>query len=343
MRSVVLLSLLCMIPLPLRSQVAVDPAPPGKMFVVAGHRLHMNCQGKGSPTVVMDSGAGDFSFDWAHVQPEVARFTRVCTYDRAGYAWSEPGPMPRTLGQLAYELHTLCEKAGIMGPIVLVGHSLGGLIVRRYAADFPKDVAGIVFVDSAHEDQLVGTTDRNTGQGKIVPWLELARDRPVPPIKTSVPDAASAGASTPTRSAGPDKVGSPFDKLPAAAQRLRLWAVTQPNFVPARISEFDFVAEELAALHTARLAMKYPLGDLPVIVLTAGVREPTGTPEETRRLSEDHTRVQNDLAALSRNSRHVTSPIARHHIQIDDPTIVVRAIRDLVNAVKAHKKVSDTK
>jgi pimeloyl-ACP methyl ester carboxylesterase len=103
---------------------------------VGGFRLHLNCIGRGAPTVVLESGAGDFSFDWALVQPSVAELTRVCSYDRAGYGWSDPGPTPRTLEQLALELHALLERAGEKQPIVLVAHSFGGLIARTYPSRY---------------------------------------------------------------------------------------------------------------------------------------------------------------------------------------------------------------
>src|SRR5574341_1525543 len=110
--------------------------PTGKLVDVGGWRLHLDCSGKNkknSPTVVLESGSGDFSFDWSLVQPGVARFTRVCSYDRAGSAWSELGPRPRTMRQVVYELHTALKKAGIKGPYVLAGQSIGGLLVRTFA------------------------------------------------------------------------------------------------------------------------------------------------------------------------------------------------------------------
>jgi len=285
----------------------------------------------------VESGAGDFSFDWALVQPEAAKFTRVCTYDRAGYAWSEPGPTPRTLAQIAYELHTLIHKAGIKGPVVLVGHSLGGLIIRRYAAEYPKEVAGIVFVDSAHEGQLIGINDRTTGQGKIVEWVTLSQHRQPPPVQATMPRPSPSPAPKPAST--PKSVGSPFDKLPAETQQFRLWAVVQPNFTPARISEFDFLADELELLHTARTAQQYPLGDIPIIVVTAGTHESVGTPENTKLISDDHARLQVDLATLSRNAKQVISPAAQHHVQIDDPKLVVSSIREVVTAVKKNTKL----
>lgn len=127
--------------------------PPGQMVDVGGYRLHLNCTGNGSPTVVIEAGLGDWSTGWGYVQPEVAKTTRVCTYDRAGMGWSEPGPLPRDAGQFARELHTLLQKANIPGPYVMVGHSLGGLPVRVFAHDYATDVAGVVLVDSMYPGQ----------------------------------------------------------------------------------------------------------------------------------------------------------------------------------------------
>src|SRR5262244_723717 len=112
--------------------------PPGKLIDVGGYRLHLNCTGNKSPTVVLIAGAGDFSFDWSLVQPGIAQFARVCSYDRAGSAWSDPGPTPRTMRQEAFELHTLLSAARIKGPYLLVGHSMGGLITRVYMDQYPQ-------------------------------------------------------------------------------------------------------------------------------------------------------------------------------------------------------------
>jgi pimeloyl-ACP methyl ester carboxylesterase len=127
--------------------------PPGQTVDVGGHRLHINCTGTGSPTVVIDAGLGDWSTSWGFVQPEVAKVTRVCTYDRAGMGWSEPGPLPRVASQFAKELHALLHNANIPGPYILVGHSLGGLPVRMFTHDYPSEVAGVVLIDSMHPGQ----------------------------------------------------------------------------------------------------------------------------------------------------------------------------------------------
>src|SRR5215210_8856488 len=123
--------------------------PPGEMVGVGGYRLHINCVGQGSPTVLLDSGMGMFSAQWVRVQREVSGTTRVCAYDRAGMGWSEMGPDPRDAKQVSSELHALLGGAGIEGPYVLVGHSFGGLYMQTYAARYPDEVAGVTLVDSS--------------------------------------------------------------------------------------------------------------------------------------------------------------------------------------------------
>jgi hypothetical protein len=127
----------------------------GEMVDVGGYNLHLNCTGKagGAPTVVLDSGLGGTVLDWQLVQPELAKSTRVCTYDRAGMGWSDPGPQPRTSRQIVKELHTLLGNAGVRGPYLLVGHSFGGTNMQVYASQYPDEVAGMVLVDSALEDE----------------------------------------------------------------------------------------------------------------------------------------------------------------------------------------------
>jgi pimeloyl-ACP methyl ester carboxylesterase len=129
--------------------------PPGKLVDVGGYRLHIHSTGDGGPgpTVVLDAGWLDCSLNWCLVQPEVAKFARVCAYDRAGMGWSDVGPLPRDSRQIVRELHMLLKNAGVPGPYVLVGHSFGGGNVRLFAHEYPQEVAGLVLVDSVAEDQ----------------------------------------------------------------------------------------------------------------------------------------------------------------------------------------------
>lgn len=150
-----------------RDDLRAYPAP-GKFLDVGGHRLHLWCTGAGSPAVVLEAGLGGSALQWSRVQPEIARTTRVCSYDRAGMGWSDLGPNPRSAAQIVSELHTLLQAAHVTAPYVLTGHSSGGLYIRLYASTYPTDVVGMVLVDAAHEDQRnrmppeAGAQDDNT-------------------------------------------------------------------------------------------------------------------------------------------------------------------------------------
>jgi pimeloyl-ACP methyl ester carboxylesterase len=120
---------------------------------VGGYKIFLHCMGTGTPTVILEAGFDDVADTWSLVQPEVAKFTRACAYDRAGLGQSDPGPEPRDSIQVVKELHTLLINASIEGPYVLVGHSLGGMYMRLFADQYPEEVKGLVLVDSSHIDQ----------------------------------------------------------------------------------------------------------------------------------------------------------------------------------------------
>lgn len=319
--------------------VKTPPLPPGKLVDVGGWRLHLNCTGsnRGRPTVVLESGSGDFSFDWSLVQPGISRFTRVCSYDRAGNAWSDLGPRPRTMKQVAYELHTALMKIGSKGPYVLVGQSSGGLLIRSFAGLYPKEVAGFVLVDSTHEDTQLFLN------GKIQRMRELSQGRTIPPIQTSIP-AADKALSLEERQRledflkqiGPPKIEPPFDQLPLAIQQIRLWALAQPQHYAA--DNDPYWGEEFAEIYAARKTHGYPLGEMPLIVLTRGKREYPDT-EDGRQLNEDRKRMQLDLLKLSRNSKQIIATTSGHHIQLDDPKLVIDAIRQVLDSVRRRAKL----
>ena len=180
---------------------STEPKPPGKLVELGGHKLHMNCTGKGSPTVVVENGLGDFSFDWILVQDRVSGFTRICTYDRAGYAWSDPGPKPRTFSQLNLELRDALSRLGERGPFVLVGHSYGGPVVRNFATAYPEEAAGMVLVDASYEGERVGVGGKATARlgdgakGKSIPLPhEDMKDSDKPSVRTNTPPTTSTAA-----------------------------------------------------------------------------------------------------------------------------------------------------
>ncbi len=316
------------------------PPPPGTLVDIGGYRLHIYCQGRGDPAVVMLAGGGDFSFDWSLVQPGVARFARGCAYDRAGLAWSDLGPTPRTMRQDAHELHLLLDRFGIKGPVVLVGHSLGGLIARVYADRYPDGVAGLVLVDSTHEDTTLMVN------GKIVRVREGARGASIPPVQTmkSSPPAPPSAEDRKQfefnqQMFGPPKIEPPFDRLPPPIRQLRLWALSHPKL--AARGE-DLWADELQAMYTARKTRPQPLGDKPLAVLVGGKEEgppPGVAADEWTRLAAEKREQKTGFADLSRNSKVVIDPKSGHHIALEDPDLVVGTIREVVEAARHGRRL----
>ena len=324
------------------------PKPLGKLIDVGGWRLHLNCTGDNqgnAPTVVLESGGGGFSFDWTLVQQGVAQFTRVCSYDRAGHAWSDLGPRPRTMKQIAYELHTALLKADIEGPYVLVGQSIGGLLIRTFAMQYPQEVAGMVLVDSAHEDGLFSIN------GKLQRMRDLSQGRTIPPIQTTISAADKALTAEEKQQAedfikqiGPFKIGPPFDRFPPEIQQARLWALAQPEHYAA--DSDPYWGEEFAEIYAARQSQEYPLGDIPLIVLIAGKSDkapPNVSEAEWERFNEEKRQQKADLGTLSRNSKVVIDPKSRHEIHLDHPELVVNAIREVVEAARHHIRLTTGK
>jgi pimeloyl-ACP methyl ester carboxylesterase len=316
-------------------RVARDPAPPGRLVDVGGYRLHIHCTGRGAPAVVLLAGSGDFSFDWSLVQPGLARSTRVCSYDRAGSAWSDPGPTPRTMRQEAHELRLLLQRAGVAPPYLLVGHSYGGLLARAYAGAHPAEVAGVVLVDPTHEDT------RLMIQGRLTRVREGAGSRPVPRVQTMAsspprpPGEEELAQERMNREAfGPPAISPPYDRLPREAQALRLWALGRP---PRAAAADDFWAEELREMHDARRADPHPLGAMPLVVLAAGRAEPApqGVTEEAwRELTQEKRAQRADLATLSTEGRLVVDTASGHHVHLDDPARVIEAVTGLLSRLR---------
>lgn len=304
--------------------------PPGKLVDVGGWRLHLNCTGEANPsqpTVILEAGVGDFSVEWSLVQPEVAKFARVCSYDRAGDGWSELGPHPRTFRQIVYELHTLLEKAGIKPPLVLVGHSYGGWLMRQYASTYPADVAGMVLVEAGADNPR-----RFSAEGKLVRSSDFVKNQEIPAIKTSgplrigdIPPEALKQMEAAARSLVAGANAAPRDKLPPSAQQMRTWALGQIGHVAAAVNPFEH--EELAWLRAERTKKPYPLGDMPLMVITRGLAD-----EKDNALEEEHRRDHAAIAAMSRRGQLVVAEHSGHHVQLDQPDLVVEAIRQVATA-----------
>ena len=271
-------------------------SPPGRLVDVGPHRLHIHCTGAGSPSVVFESGLGGTYLDWARVQPEVSRFARACSYDRAGYGWSEPGPEPRDAGRIARELDTLLAHADIPPPYVLVGHSFGGLAVRMFVTRKERRaVAGLVLVDAAHEHQF----QRLESAGVTVPMAPTGR-RFIIANHGLVPNALP-------------------ENLKPVARRLAL----ARKAVRTLYAELGSLRHSAGQLGSARRTI-----DVPVVVLSRSPRRDAG--EGHDRVDETWLDLQRDLARTIGNSSVQVVPGSGHYIHLDRPNRVVDAIRTIV-------------
>jgi len=305
--------------------------PTGRLVDAGGHLLHLRIMGNGSPAVIMENGSGDFSFIWSLVQPEIAKSTKVVTYDRAGYAWSETGPAPRTGRQIAFELHTALRNAGIKTPYILVGQSYGGFLVRSFARYYPKEVAGMVLVEALNEDS------RIIIQGKPMRIREFAQERQAPPPQMMMRKKNVAENNQPVVL---DTAIEPmFKKLPLEVQQMQAWAQSQPVFRAASDSEMTWSPEDVADMYAHKGEAGYMLGNIPLIVLTRGSGGYEGWADSAE-LESERLRLQEELSYLSTNSRHIIDTNSGHNIHLEDPKTVIDAIRQVFDAVKKRSKLN---
>jgi pimeloyl-ACP methyl ester carboxylesterase len=282
--------------------------PPGRLVDVGGYRLHIHCSGpegaKGVPTVVMDAGVGECSIGWSIVQPEIARFVRVCSYDRAGLGWSDSAPTARTSQQIVNDLHALLANTRIEPPYVMVGHSFGGLNVRLYASQFPEEVVGMVLVDSSHEDysirHLIFTL--YTRLGLLTAFLGIPR--------------LFAGFFIPE-----NPIFAGDSKYPQAYRDI----ATSTKYLNTVRREYSALDESWRQA----LSSNRSLGDRPLVVLL---------PASDHELFPVAKKLQEDLASRSTGGKLIIVENTGHHIQHDQPQTVIDAVREVVEAVR-HKTI----
>ena len=279
--------------------------PPGQMVDVGGYRLHLNCVGTGSPTVVIDAGLGDWSASWSSwVQPDAAKTTRVCVYDRAGMGYSEAGPLPRSAEHFAHELHTVLHQGGVPGPYVLVGHSMGGLHARVFAHEYAAEVAGVVLIESM-----------NPAAATLA--------APATPPQTAAPASGLSIYTLPARIgllrllAGP--LGLKSEVSPEVADAYAAFSVT-PRSVQTSMDEGQGMPESLAQAGAVE-----SFGAVPLIVLSRGL--PEGQEQEWQRM-------QTELLQLSSNSQQLFAEKSRHNIQVEQPEAAVGAIVQMVEQIR---------
>lgn len=309
----------------------------GQAVDIGGRTVNLYCSGEGSPTVVFESGGHGLGYEWVQVQPEVAKFTRACWYDRAGTGWSDPPDQPRTSASVVHDLHETLHRVGVAPPYVLVGASIGGEYARVFTAKYPDEVSGLVFADSSHPDQNEPPPMKSP-VSRLPPWFRVT-------LCTLMPLG--------------ERVGFVRLMLPS-----RVW--TPPNFTPEQRATYAALvknpqttyvagAQDCKATDNGRIfrptgtgnpeiddAAKNSgtLGDRPLIVLVGGrdsVPSTSQNPEE-RQISEFRrvwiNQLQPSLARLSSRGKQIVVPNAGHGIAFDDPPAVVTAVREVVQTAR---------
>lgn len=297
--------------------------PPGQLYEVGDYKLHLDCTGEGSPTVILEAGAGSPSLTWFLVQEKVAEFTRVCSYDRPGYGWSKTASGLLSSDQVADNLHALLEVAGVPGPYVLVGHSVGGVYVRAFAQQYPSEVLRMVLVDSSHESQNLRFPARfqeySARQDAMVRLCKVIS--PVGAIRlsklyhTMIPENITAsewGAAAMSTMYRTSYCDSSYDEMVAIAE-----SYSQPEG-PAS------------------------LGDMPLIVLSAGATFDQLPEAVVKSVGQDvldqmeqvSQELQQELAGLSSQGEQVIAEESSHYIQWDQPELVIDAIRKMVEQAR---------
>ena len=278
--------------------------PPGKFYTVNSHQVHMHCTGNGSPVVLLEAGLGGFSLEWTGVQEQLSQFTRVCSYDRPGYGWSEMSTAPRDARTMARELKALLAASGEPGPYVLVGHSLGGHIIRLFAHEYAEDVASLVLVDASHEAMFQFLKRKGTAS-------KNQRVRNV-------------GGKQQTTSRLPENYPSRFKSV-ARTQLSRF----QTRFaIQSEMRQFRRSAAEVRAI-------SHP-PEVPVTVISRKALAIAAT-GKSGLIAEKWGEMQQDLQNRLGNSDHVIAKDSGHYPHLDQPELVATTILSQVNHLSQNR------
>jgi pimeloyl-ACP methyl ester carboxylesterase len=306
------------------------PLPvPGQLIDVGTHRLHFHCSGRGVPAVIFDAALGGSSLSWTLVHPATASFTTACVYDRAGFGWSEAGPLPRTVGRIAAELYQLLLRSHTPPPYVLVGHSFGGLTIRTFASRHPHLVAGLVFVDTAHPEDWIDPPASE--RARIAKGVRLCKQGALAArcgVATLVSALVSAGALTIARGLASavsrgglrredEEVLAPVAKLPTELRPMVKWMWTQPRFFEALGSQIESVCTSAAEIDRAP-----DFGDMPLVTISAST------------CSDRRRTLQDKLARRSTDGRHIVASHSGHWIPLEEPGTVIQAVRNVVERAR---------
>ncbi|HEX7894618.1 MAG TPA: alpha/beta hydrolase, partial [Terriglobales bacterium] len=269
--------------------------PPGRLVDIGGFRLHLYCVGTGGPTVLLEHGHQSTYLDWYRVQPQLAKFTRVCSYDRAGYGWSDQSPNARVPSVMADELHKLLAAAGEKPPYILVGHSFGGYDALMFAHKFPAEVAGVVLVDSPHPDAFQPASRRSHL------WLRVMQFT----MPFGLPRWRGWCGGGPLETAAEKEVLN-----------------CRSTFYETIIRENRGMARAAVEMHSIKT-----LGDLPLVVIARDPAMGQDTQAEAR-----HNEEEREFTKLSPNSRFIVAERSAHDIPLARPDVIVEAVRSLLKS-----------
>ncbi len=297
--------------------------PIGRMVNIDGYKLHMIKAGQNNngPTVVIEAGAGSNSLGWQLVQPEIAKFVRVITYDRAGHGWSDASPLPRTSENIVKELHAMLHNAGIPAPYILVGHSFGGFTVRLFASMYPDEVAGVILVDALNEKDFQkrpSTLYENS-------WNYIERLKKL--MKSYFGIARIMSDLEIDDIHKQLKNYSPFQAYPVSHQQACFAKMLTNKFVASDIDERSNFVEDAEQLRQAGGL----LGDKPLIVITAGKPWPG---KENDDLNSVWPELQTDLVTKSSRGKQIIAEHSDHMVNLEQPEIIVQAVREMVDELR---------
>ena len=294
---------------------------PGKLYDIGGYAMHLYCTGEGSPTIVLSSGLGDDFTGWAKVQPALSRQTRVCSYDRAGFGWSESRPGVQDANAISSQLHQLMGAAGVELPFVLVGHSISGIYLRSYAAHYPGDLAGLVFVDGAtplQDDRIPKELVKiQEEQRRQMPWQKLLM------------------------MLGWYRLQGDCTSIPPGFEAYSAW-IKADSCIPSQMDamENELDAERASGEETIHAG---PYGNLPVLILSRdpNVLAPNWPAAVSKANSIAWNQMQEEAKGLSGQSRRIIAKGSDHYLQNDRPDLVIREIGSFVGMIRDHQILPD--
>jgi pimeloyl-ACP methyl ester carboxylesterase len=286
--------------------------PPGRIYLVNGHKMRIDCTGSGSPTIVLDAGLGNDGLIWGGVQPVLAKTTRVCSYDRAGFGWSDALPPPRDADHIATELHGLLSAAAIGGPIVLMGHSISGIYIRDYATRYPEDMVGLIFVDGSTPLQNRNPAFKGAEGKGPAEWARALQ-------RTALFDLGIPRVFGQCSNKFPG-----FDASAATLQAEDLCHV-QWGSIAAEEDSFDRSGEETD--HTG------PYGAMPILIFSQDTGKGVAEGEPVA-MGKAWDQMQEDLKKLSTRSRRIIAKGSTHYIQLDRPELLEKEVPLFIEQIR---------